>query len=682
MATPAGGGAAPFCVPTGGWSVPGQHVPVTPYTVPPVPGGTFAAAGGWVSQETDRTARCAASSVVSPSGGGWGTAPGNGKSGWGTNLSNSTTSSEPLPGVDAPVSPPPLARPAGWAGYAQTAVTSPGPGVSQPTSVAQGLPGWGQIASGSASVTNSHPTTPSATYPTTSGWSVSPVSAWNVDTVAHASPAHSPVPQTGWGAWSVSAAPTGSPSAFCSPTPLPSPAVNVAPLATLGTDTVLSAILQAVPGNQGFHLGTTSEGAPTRPPLELPPSFADSVPPRGNATSPTTSTLHRPAAPGASSPYASPARVATYNPASPYISPEQSMPPVSHTQAGYNNSGQQGGYSGYVSSPGTGYPLPPPNFGITGVVPTTPFSPNGHGVNDGAAEHMHKPFFMQFHSGASFNSLIQILQHETVMTVTFNLTPTHIYISEKANNGSIHNITIDTSHLMNYAYNLRGSNGALLEQHTITCQVKEFAGKLKSATSNTWLMLWMDRPGQTLQIQTKPNPNAKNSRSKKIIEASPVQHLVTNINAFKWLVPPIEYPNEPDVMVKVSVFAAVCNQAKTWERVQLVVEGTNLLIYGLDPLGGKMSTSSLPLNPVYINRGNSGDGQTNFPSPYNAIWAALTFRNLAKISTMADPGGMVAIRFSGRYAPDVLASLPPGIPVPPRIDFPFDNYGYYTCFLK
>lgn len=286
-------------------------------------------------------------------------------------------------------------------------------------------------------------------------------------------------------------------------------------------------------------------------------------------------------------------------------------------------------------------------------------------------EAMRKIVYIHFHDGSSINNLMQVFHRESIADVTWLCTPTNIFISECMGAGSVHNLNIQTANLEHYWYGFRNARGELLNEGSFTCNVKELTTKIKAATGNVALMLWIDTAHGDVQVQTCPNPAPKSSRSKKVVEPSPVHCINTTNIQHRWKdMPDFIYQPVPDVIMSISKMVTICTNAKTYDRMQMVVVGNELHFNGVSAMNKPGSIYRQPLNPYSKNR-----------PVYNCTWSSLTFRNLVKIGAIAKNESEIHIYFDVRLRPGSL--IPVNTQLPPRFDFVVGDFsGRYTCFLK
>jgi hypothetical protein len=175
-------------------------------------------------------------------------------------------------------------------------------------------------------------------------------------------------------------------------------------------------------------------------------------------------------------------------------------------------------------------------------------------------------FFMHIMDGYSFRNTIGIIRSETDFA-TMVLSPKSIEISfVNSSKCAVHKISLNPTDFAVYRYNVRDSNGELLEEYPFAFSTTEFFNTTKGLGRRDSIRIYLLVDDNKLSIQpikmgTK-EPGKVGALFVKLLTMEHIRYSVSNYIS-----------NEPNVRVQAKDFADLCSQASTLKCASLEIIG-------------------------------------------------------------------------------------------------------------
>lgn len=306
-------------------------------------------------------------------------------------------------------------------------------------------------------------------------------------------------------------------------------------------------------------------------------------------------------------------------------------------------------------------------------------------------------FLLHIADGYSFRNTLGTIKSETD-SATMVLSPKSVEISfMNTSKCAVHRITICTSEVATYEYNVRDTEGNLVENYPIAFETSELANTTKSIGKRDGIRIFLHSGEDHISVQ----PVKANAKDPSRVGALFVKILNREHSRFQ---PPSSYASEPNVMVLAKDFSDICTQANTVKCSYLGILGqtTGVIFQGILPNNGLAfytrfsSQTSLPMIPQTsppINMEEIDDlisclrhdspqqtranGEASSSVTLNVIKSdefttiripIITAKALSKFHNISPPGTLLSFYFAEG--------------MPAKIESPIGTYGIYTLCIR
>ena len=298
-------------------------------------------------------------------------------------------------------------------------------------------------------------------------------------------------------------------------------------------------------------------------------------------------------------------------------------------------------------------------------------------------------FLMHIMDGYSFRNTIGIIRSETDFA-TMVLTPKSIEISfVNSSKCAVHKITLNPIDFALYRYNVKDSNGDLLDEYPFAFSTNEFYNTTKGLGRRDSIRIYLLLDDNKLSIQpiklgTK-EPGKVGALFVKLLTMEYIRYVVNNYNN-----------TEPNVRVQAKDFADLCSQASTLKcaSLEIIGEKNNVTFMGMsannsiasinrfssqsqikeDELNKNQNLDEIDdiLNEIRkSHQNNKSSGITLNIIDYLKIEVKVpisTVKSLSKIHNISANGSLIKFYFET------------GKPI--KLECPIGIYGVYNIYIK
>ncbi len=278
-------------------------------------------------------------------------------------------------------------------------------------------------------------------------------------------------------------------------------------------------------------------------------------------------------------------------------------------------------------------------------------------------------FLMQIGDSYPFKNLMKLIVDECG-TVPMTISESTVSISILNNlKCALHTVTIDTSKLFKYIYNIRNTEGKLLPEYTLSFDAKKILQISKKFNKKDTIEIFWELNNKNLSIKLIESDAKTNN--KFLCFYIPLIN-TENINyEVKPKSDSLEYDNNANVKIYTSNFASYCSQNNAFGNDKLILNG------GQDSISFESSFSNDRVQFFSGHVDKSGvvsQNKTIFSRDHPEIITvripASTYKALSKIHNISNEPNKSITSFYFKK----------GLPI--KMEIPIGSYGRYICYLR